>query len=267
MWEQFILNFQPLQLPVTVPPRYTCHCNFQQETRTNIYNCSSTTATKLPSFVYKGTHTLVVKNKIISKLCDSYEYLGTISHLDLQENSISGICNSFMMVLNKSQTMRSLNLADNKLQTIPKSVQLMSTIQKLKFELGGNPFHCNCDMTWMIGWLNINTTQQVVDDYTNIICHNGKFRGKPVYLLNLVEMGCFPNRWTTSQRIGVGIGSGISLLIIISLALLVLKKSREIKFFLYYYCKWCICVGVPRDDKEEKLNKVQYDAYLSYRYF
>ena len=141
----------------------------------------------------------------------------------------------------------------------------MSSIKKLK--LGDNPFHCNCDMTWMIGWLNINRTKDIVDDYTKIICDNGKFRGMPVYLLNLVDMGCFPSKWTNLQKIGVGIGAGISLLIIVSLAVLVLKKSREIRFFLYYYCKWCICFGVPRDNKNEKFDKMEYDAYLSYRYF
>ena len=161
--------------------------------------------------------------------------------------------------------MESLDLSGNELQTVPRSIQSMSSIKKLK--LGDNPFRCNCDMTWMIGWLNINRTKDIVDNYTDIICHNGKFRGMPVYRLNLVDMGCFPSKWTNLQKIGVGIGAGISLLIIVSLAVLVLKKSREIRFFLYYYCKWCICIGVPRDDKNEKLDKVEYDAYLSYRYF
>ena len=161
--------------------------------------------------------------------------------------------------------MESLDLAGKELQTVPRSIQSMSSIKKLK--LGDNPFHCNCDMTWMIGWLNINSTKDIVDDYTDIICDNGKFKGMPIYLLNLVDMGCFPSKWTNLQKIGVGICAGISLLIIVSLAVLVLKKSREIRFFLYYYCKWCICVGLPRDDKNEKLDKVEYDAYLSYRYF
>ena len=219
----------------------------------------------MPSFVHKGTNKIVVKSKVITKLCDSYEYPDTISHLDLQQNGIVKICNSFILALNESKTMESLDLSGNELQTVPRSIQSMSSIKKLK--LGDNPFHCNCDMTWMIGWLNINRTKDIVDDYTKIICDNGKFRGMPVYLLNLVDMGCFPSKWTNLQKIGVGIGAGISLLIIVSLAVLVLKKSREIRFFLYYYCKWCICIGVPRDNKNEKLDKMEYDAYLSYRYF
>ena len=252
-------------VPCHSPSGYTCLCNFKQETRTNIYSCSSTTSNKLPLFIHKDTNTIVVKNRVLFKLCGSYEYLDTTSHLDLQQNGISSVCNSFVLALNESKTMQSINLANNELQTIPKSMKSMKTIRKLK--LGGNPFQCNCDMTWMIGWLNINRTQQVVDDYTNVICHDNKFKGKPVYLLNLVDMGCFPSRWTNSQKIGVGIGTGVILLVTVFLAVMVLKKSREIKFFLYYYCKWCICFGVPRDDKNEKSDKVEYDAYLSYRYF
>ena len=90
----------------------------------------------------------------------------------------------FILALNESKTMESLNLAGNELQTVPRSMQSMSSIKKIK--LGGNPYHCNCDMTWMIGWLNINRTKDIVDDYTDIICDNGKFKTIPVYRLNLV---------------------------------------------------------------------------------
>ena len=137
-----------------------------------------------------------------------------------------------------------------------------------KIWLAENPFHCQCSMTWMIGWLNNFTTttgEHVIVDFQHVTCHSGLNIGEPVYKLDEVDMGCFPKELTLWQKVGIGVGSGVAGLVIIALSALAIKRSRDIKFFFYYYCKWMICVGVPRDDKDEKLDNLKYDGFLYYR--
>ena len=75
----------------------------------------------------------------------------------------------------------------------------------------------------------------------------------------------FSGRLTTGQKIGIGIGTGIGILTIVWLTFMVLKRSRDIMFFIYYYCKWCTCFGIPRDDPQEMIDNMLYDAFLCYR--
>ena len=143
-----------------------------------------------------------------------------------------------------------MDLSYNNIVTLPNKIQSLVHLQQIW--LAGNPFHCDCSMTWMIGWLNNFTTstkEHAIRDYRKLKCRSGRMKGSQIYLLNKVDLGCFPNIWTTWQKVGVGIGSGFAAIIIITLSILVIKRSRDIKFFFYYYCKWCICFGVPGDDK------------------
>ena len=133
-----------------------------------------------------------------------------------------------------------------------------------KIWLSGNPLRCDCQMTWMIGWLS--KSKDIIDDYQDIKCYSGMLEGLPIYVLNEVLMGCYPHILTKQQKIAIGIAAGISSLVIIALVILVIRKSRDIKFFFYYYCIWCRSIGLPNDDKNEHLDSLLYDAFLCYRY-
>ena len=193
---------------------------------------------------------LAVRNGNLTKLCRTFAYFKTLKGMGLRNNNITRICKSF------AETLEQGYLEINK---------------KSKLEmiwLSENPFHCDCSMTWMIGWLNNFTTpdkQHIIRDYQQIRCHTGLMKEKPIFVLNAVDMGCFPSKWTIWQKVGVGLGAGVAGLVILGLTALVIKRSRDIQFFFYYYFKWCTCFGVPRDDKKEKVQDLLHDAYLSYR--
>ena len=122
-------------------------------------------------------------------------------------------------------------------------------------------------MTWVIDWLNNFTTssgEHVIAGYENIKCHSGMMVGVPIAQLDKVNMGCFPSKLTLRQKIAIGIAAIVAGIIIITLTALVIKRSRDVKFFFYYYFKWCTCFG-PKDDKNENLDNIEYDAFLSYR--
>ena len=193
---------------------------------------------------------LVIHDTNITKLCGSFPYLETFHCLDLRNNNISVICKSFTEQFYYSGT------PSNKINT--------NNVHLQEIFFSGNPYHCDCDMTWMIPWLNNFTTpskEHVIVDYRDLKCQSGMMKGKPIYTLNELDMGCF-SRWTLEEKVGLGIGTAVFLLIILLLVSALLKRSREVKFFMNYYLK---LDTVPKDDKDENVDNIQYDAFFCYR--
>ena len=178
-------------------------------------------------------------------------------------NNIKLISDTFIDTVKKGGSIKWLDLSENNLARIPSTIQELTFLEKVW--LDGNPFHCDCEMTWMIGWLNNFTGpdgEHKIVNYDRLVCHQGIMKGMPIYLLTVVDMGCFPREWSLWQKVGVGVGSGLAGLVIILLSVVVIKRSRDIRFFFYYYCT---CIGVPKDDKNEKLDGIDYDAFLHFR--
>ena len=244
---------------------YSCYCHYNLEDRVNVYNCSSSTTDVLPSSVPNYTDWVWLEKNRIKHLA-SEEYLATIKFLNMKQNIVSTISDSFVTKVIQSKNMKWLNLAQNKLTKVPKKMQELKHLERIW--LSSNPFHCDCSMTWMIGWLNNFTTQlreHTVVDYQDVKCHSGKMKGFPIFVLDEIRMGCFPSKWTLGQQIGISFAGAVALIIIITLFILVVRKYREIKFFFYHYFKWCKCIGVARGDKNENLDNMEYDAFLYYR--
>ena len=178
------------------------------------------------------------------------DYFHRLTFINLKRNIISTIHESFITSIYKSKAIRQLDLAQNRLSYVPKEMQKLKRLEKIW--LSENPFHCDCDMTWMMRWLsNFTTTsrEHVIVDYQDVKCHSGKMVGFPIYQLNEVKLQCFPSELSLKQKIGFGSAGGIGLLIIIALSILVVRKYRDIKFFFYHYFKWFNCIGVPEKIK------------------
>ena len=103
-------------------------------------------------------------------------------------------------------------------------------------------------------------------DYQDVKCSSGKMKGFPIYVLTEVLMGCYPYKLTKLQKIAIGIATGIAGIIIFILVKIVIRNSRDIQFFFYYYFVWCKYFDFTQDDKTEKLDHMKYDAYLIYMY-
>ena len=232
--------------------------------RANVYNCSSSDLDILPLSVPNYTDWAWLENNKIKTLLGNAKYLNRISHLNLRHNILSLLPDSFITEIHQSENLKQLNLAHNEFTHLSVSVQKLTNLKKIW--LGGNPFHCDCEMIWMIGWLNNFTTitrEHVIVDYEDITCQSGMMKGKPIYKLNDVEMGCFPRTLTLWQKVGIGLGGGIAALTITSLIIWTLKRSRQFKFFVYYYLK---LDTVPKDDKDENVDNMEYDAFFCFRY-
>ena len=64
--------------------------------------------------------------------------------------------------------------------------------------IAGNPITCDCNMLWLISWMNKFSSDgaRIVRDYENVKCSNTS-TGKLIYKLTAVEMGCFPKELTS----------------------------------------------------------------------
>ena len=153
-------------------------------------------------------------------------------------------------------------MKNNKLSHLPKSVAKFKFIHEIW--LGQNPFHCDCSMTWMIAWINNFTLspskQHIIIDYKNVKCYTGMMIGLPIYKLSEIEMGCFPNKWTTWQKGTVGAGVVMVLLLVVT-AVLIVRKRKTFPFLMYYYVN---LNTIPKDEKDENIDDKEYDAYLSF---
>ena len=125
-------------------------------------------------------------------------------------------------------------LADNKLTSIPRGIREMTSIEKLW--LSENPFQCDCAMFWMITWLRNFTTpsgERIVLDSDWMRCNNGRLRGRPIYTLNEVEMGCYPSSWASWQKAVVGVVISVLLIVIVVLSTIVIRRSLTDNMFSF----------------------------------
>ena len=243
-----------------------CYCNYNQNQQANIYNCSHKILTSLPPVLLNHTDWLVMENTPVNEI-DGKSYISDmIQFLDLKGGNVAVISGKFLEQVNQSKRFKWLDLRGNNLKTIPQAIAQLKDIKKIY--LSDNPFCYDCKMTWMIDWLYNFTTargEHVIADYQDVKCSSGNLKGFPIYALTEVLMGCYRAKLTNLQKIAIGIATGIAGFIIFILVKIVIKKSRDIKFFLYYYCVWCKYFGWTQDDKTEKLGHIKYDAYLIYR--
>ncbi len=179
----------------------------------------------------------------------------------LTGNNIKQITDEDVKKLNQLKDVKELDLRHNRISDISKQMQQLENVEHIW--LGENPFHCDCRMTWMITWLNghkNSSGKSIVMDFQNVKCNNGRFSGLPIHLISDVLLGCYPSRWTRAQIDGVTVAAAL-VCVVFSLTVFGLKKSREVKFLMYYYLR---LDTVPKDDKNENLDNIENDAYLCY---
>ena len=199
-------------------------------------NFSSVAYKALPSAIPSYTEMISFENNAMEHISKSAEYFSNIKYLDLRNNRIA---------------------------FLPKFFKQLTNLERLW--LSGNKFHCDCSMTWMIDWLNnytITFREHIAIDYKDVKCYSGKQKGHSIYLLNQVKLGCYPSKWSLKEEALVGVGTAIALLIIGVLLSIMAQRSREVKFFMYYYLK---LDTVSKDDKDENLTNMEYDAFFCYR--
>ena len=167
----------------------------------------------------------------------------------IPQNTLTGLVNS--------GELKMLDISNNAFSSLPKELQ---NLDKLKaVYIAGNPIVCNCDMLWLISWMNkvLPDGTNIVRDYEEVKCSNIK---KVIYKLTAVEMGCFPKQLTSWQIAILGVGGGIIILVVLAI-IVVAKRWNEVKWFLFYHFD----IRDKRDDDVNILKGMKWDAMISYR--
>ncbi len=109
-----------------------------------------------------------------------------VTSLNLKGSKLDNICDDTLDSILQTSDLKWLSLAQNNLTKISQKFQLrVNNLDKLW--LSGNPFHCGCDMIWMIDWIGNATAPsggRLVQDYQDITCVSGLWKDTPVFQLN-----------------------------------------------------------------------------------
>ncbi len=252
-------------LATPLPCLEHCTCQYNQKNEANIFNCSGPQRTTLPRSFPRYTNWIEITESNIRQLCGNYPYLQreavNVTRLNLKRSKIRNICDNTLLSL-FSSNIKWLNLAQNKLKSISNKFQSSSNHLNTLW-LGGNPIQCGCDMTWLIDWLGKATAPsgaKLVQDYQDVICGPGLQAGTPIWKLDRVKMGCFPQHLPPSTIIILGAFGGFVVLGFVVISL-VYKNRILVRWIVYKH--FGKLVGV---DSPENLDGMEYDAFLSYRY-
>ncbi len=181
--------------------------------------------------------------------------------LIITQTSITEVDKKFVDHCRQNKYLQTIDLRNNMIRTVSPNLQKLKAVST--FYLSGNPYVCDCTMTWMVTWLqrqNNSTNGSLIRDHRRVTCENGKFKGIPITFLSDVLLGCYPSKWTTGQKAGVA--SGILFIACVFLILLIIsRRSKEVKFLTYYYLK---LNTLPKDDKKEETANKEYDAFFCY---
>ncbi len=243
-----------------------CTCHYNHLNRANVFTCSGSKRTTLPSYAPMYTNWIEVTNSNLGKICGVYPYLQSgainITGLNLKESNVFKICMDTLDSILLTSHLKWVNLAQNNLTRISEKLQSRSNHLE-RLWLAGNPIQCDCDMTWMIDWVGNATTPsggRLVQDYQDVMCGPGLQAGTPIWKLDRVKMGCFPQHLPPSTIIILGAYGGFVVLGLVVISL-VYKNRILVRWFVYKH--FGKLVGV---DSPENLDGMEYDAFLSYRY-
>ena len=232
-----------------------CRCYHRQDLRVNVYNCSH--GYGFPTSVSENTNWLLCSNSHIQSLPDNIPYLKNIEKLNVSGNDLHIIPEKTLTTLVNFGKLKMLDVSSNQFSALPKELQHLDNLDAVY--IAHNPIDCNCDMLWLISWMNKFSPDgtRIVHDYDNVKCSK---TGKLIYKLTAVKMGCFPKELTSWQISILGVGGGILILVMISI-IVVAKRWNEVKWFLFFHFN-------IRDKKDDDINILvgkKWDAMMSYR--
>ena len=210
-----------------VPCLNDCRCYHRQDFRVNVYDCSKRQG--FPKNIPNNTDWLLCSNSHISTLPDDIPFLKNITNLNISNNDIQTISEKLLTALVNFRKLKTLDISDNMFTILPKELQHLEGLEVVF--LADNPIGCNCEMLWLISWMNkfLPDRTRIVRDYTKVKCSN---TGKQIYKLTAVEMGCFPKKLTSWQKAILGVWVGIIILVIIAI-IVVAKKWNDVSILSF----------------------------------
>lgn len=227
-----------------------CVCEGRPEANVTFINCSNSNLQKLPDKIPKNNYKTIqmyLDNNDISILDDRY-YIGEISILSLAGNSLTSIKGD---AISRMDALEKLNVNNNKLKSLPKSIQFQLPYEKIN--ITRNPISCDCSMTWMRDWITLSPWDTT---HRDIKCHHDDSKSD-YKITDITEdmLSC-----SYDMAIALAVSLGIFLIVCIIAAVWAKRCPYETKVLLYRFLRIH-----PRDkyivDREED---IEGDLYVSF---
>ncbi len=177
-----------------------------------------------------------------------------MTYISFKGSKMQSICRKTLDLIFDNSGVKWLDLSHNNISRVPTEFSSTNNVQKLWLE--GNPIFCDCEITWLIDWLG-NAGKHVVQNSESITCAQGREVGKPIYLLKPYDMGCY------RSQAGMWIAIGTIGILIVLMVLAVGPVTRYIDLRWFVYKRLGILIGNP--DENEVIDRMEFDAFLSYR--
>ncbi len=246
---------------------YHCTCHYKQSVRVNVLECTNPALSSVLQTIPHFTDWLIIKKIYTNNFCISYLYsnpiVGRVSHLRIESSNISNICHDTLQSILSSPNLTEISVVNNSFTKFSLTWKTHSSYVE-RLWLGGNPIDCNCDMLWMMDWLENSTGasgKRLVQDYQDVICATGPEAGTPVYRLDKVKLKCYPKEipiWI------IIVASSVSAVILITVVtILMIHRYRRLIWWLIYK-NFDKMLG--DSDRDEDITDTQFDAFISFRY-
>jgi len=228
---------------------YGCQCVYRPANVTLHVYCSAANLSSLPlelpllpkSYVkYKLDFS---SNKLLGRL-EHHSYFVNTSILDVSNCSLAEIG---LDVWQDISHMKVVNFQENMLQSVPKHSNIST-----KILLGGNPYHCSCDNSWMIGWFQ--SFSHRISDMGNILCMSpSRMYGRVILKVTEEEFCVDPVKRVLTITLST------VLPILACLVFLVVTGLLFYKLRVKFYKKWKFH---PFDRDECVGEDMDYDVFL-----
>ena len=152
-------------------------------------DCSNSGLIKMPSMLPDDVDWLILSgNNITKNISLDMKYLRHISKLDISSNNMKNISNELIEIFIKSENLKYLDVSNNKLTSMPKNIQNLSSLHEIK--IYGNELICNCDNLWIKNWVLNNT--DLITDCKTVECVKPDNKPIPIIKINKADLGCIP---------------------------------------------------------------------------
>ena len=229
-----------------------CHCAYRPENATLHVYCSAANLTSLPldlpllpkSYVkYKLDFS---NNKLLRRL-EHRPYFVNTTILDVSNCSLTEIG---LDIWQDISHMKLVNFRENMLKSFPKHADTANISTRIL--LGGNPYQCSCENSWMIGWFRSLSHQ--IADVGNILCSSpSRMYGRSL-LKSTEEDFC-----VDPVKRNLTITLSTVLPILVCLLFLVVSGLLFYKLRVKFYGKWKLH---PFDRDECTGEDMDYDVFL-----
>ncbi|KAI9550328.1 hypothetical protein GHT06_001601 [Daphnia sinensis] len=251
----------PRQFVCKCQGTYPCGCYERPVDRTLLFECQQKNLTDIPTFLPKLDGYDVQLNLSFNSInigqvsVNALNCCADVTILDLSHNGMdSSVFTSLSWVQNlhlRYPRLRRLDLSHNNFSNIPIGVvDAWNGTQKLTYNLGGNPWRCDCSNLALLKF--IYGSWKRVEDFHQMTCANGHLISE-LSIEKLCPSAIAATKYLT-------IAMPLLALLVFFICLLFYRCRRIILAWLYnrQLCLWCVV------KEEEENDERMYDAFISF---